>query len=125
MDKIQLALDIIYTLYDFISTNENDDKNFINEDTFNSIKDEYFTFIKNRNDIISSLNLSIKNVKKMDIPSLKNSVEKHNNTLSTITSDNFICNECNKIFTTKQSLSAHKKLHFNERKKLEENAKEI
>lgn len=120
MDKIQLALDIIYTLYDFISKNENDDKNFINEDTFNSIKDEYFTFIKNRNDIISSLNLSIKNVKKMDISSLKNAVERHNNTLSTITSDNFICKDCNKIFITNASLAAHKKVHFYERKKLEE-----
>jgi len=125
MDKIQLALDIIYSLNDYISKNDNDENNFINEDTFNNIKDEYISFIKNRNDIISTLNLSIKNIKKMDLLSIKHVLEKHDNTLSTITSDTIICNECNKMFPTKQSLSAHKKMHFNERKRLEENITEV
>lgn len=119
MDKIQLAIDIIYSLSDYIYKHHNTNihKTFISKDSFDSIKDDYISFIKNRNDIISTLNLSIKNIKKLDLLSIKNILDKYDNSLSSISSDNIVCNECHKIFTTKQSLSAHKKFHFNQRKK--------
>jgi hypothetical protein len=119
MDKINFALDIIYSLYDYVDNNKNDDKNTISDDTFINIQKEYMEFIKNRNDIINSLNLSIKNLKKMDMNNIKNILEKHTNNLPNITSDSFTCPECNKIFTSVSSLAAHKKKHYNQLKKNE------
>lgn len=60
--------------------------------------------------------------------SLMNEVEKlRNDNISNIKDIQNMILQNNVDYTnkTKQSLSAHKKLHFNERKKLEENAKEI
>ena len=82
-------------------------------------QNSYFDFIKNRNDIITNLNLSIKNLKKMDLISIKFILEKYNHQLQTITSDSYICSECNKIFYSPSSLPAHKKKHNNEKKKIE------
>ena len=63
METIETALSIIYSLYSFISVNTNSDKNNIDEITFENIQKEYMEFIKNRNEIINSLNLSIKNLR--------------------------------------------------------------
>jgi len=120
MDKINFALDIIYSLHDYISKNKIDDKNSIDNDTFQNIQKEYLEFIKNRNDIINMLNNSIKHLRKMDLISIKTILEKYNNKLPTITSNCFTCSECNKIFSSIPSLSAHKKKHFNEKKKIED-----
>jgi hypothetical protein len=117
MDKINFALDIIYSLYDYVNKNKNNNKNYINDETFQNIQKEYLEFIKNRNDIINSLNLSIKNLKKMDLISIRDIIEKYSNNLPNITNDSFTCPECNKIFTSVSSLAAHKKKHFNELKK--------
>jgi hypothetical protein len=123
IDTIQQAIDVVYSFYELsLKSNENDEKNYIDEQTFNLIQQEYMTFIKNRNDLISNLTLSIKNIKKLDIPSIKNILEQNN--LKDISSSSFICIEknenevsCNKIFSTNSALSAHKKKHLNEKKK--------
>ena len=80
-----------------------------------NIQTEYLEFIKNKNDIINNLNLSIKNIKKIDLVSIKDILEKYNKQLPLI---NDICPECNKIFSSIASLSAHKKKHNNEKKKI-------
>lgn len=119
MDKIQLAVDIIYSLHDYMTQNDhNDSKHFIDNFTFDSIQHDYLLFIKNRNDIISQLNASIKSIRKMDIPSIKLLLEKFSNKL-TVSTNSVSCSECSKIFSTISALSAHKKKHFNERKKLD------
>lgn len=120
MDKIQLAVDIIYSMNDIIIKNNNTE-NFIDELSFKNIQEDYLAFIRNRNETISLLNMSIKNIKKLDVISIKNIIEKNtcvNNTSA------IICNEllldgrqCEKLFTSNASLAAHKKKHFNERKK--------
>ena len=125
MDKINFALDIIYSLYDYVSKNKNTNKNNIDDITFQNIQKEYLEFIKNRNDIIYTLNLSIKNLKKMDLLSIKSILEKYSNNLPNITSDSFTCLECNKIFSSISGLSAHKKKHLNEKKKIEEHNNNI
>ena len=110
METIETALSIIYSLYSFISVNTNSDKNNIDEITFENIQKEYMEFIKNRNEIINSLNLSIKNLRKMDLQNIKTIIDKNNNKLP-ITSDSFPCSECDRVFASVQSLSAHKKVH--------------
>jgi len=120
MDKVKHALDIIYSLYDYVSKNKNNNKNNIDDNAFQNIQKEYLEFIKNKNEVINTLNMSIKNLRKMDLVSIKLILEKYSNDLPNITSDVYTCQVCNKIFTSVSGLSAHKKKHLNEKKKIEE-----
>ena len=118
MDKIELAMDIIFSLKEYISSKGNDNTdNYIDETTFFTIENDYLAFIKNRNEIIGSLNNSIKNIKKLDVVSIKNLLNKHSNALPSISSSVFVCDICNKFFDSIQACSAHKKKHVNESKK--------
>jgi hypothetical protein len=120
MEKVKHAIDIIYSLYDYVSKNKNINKNNIEDTTYQNIEKEYLEFIKNRNDIMDTLNTSIKNLRKMDLVSVKLILEKYNNILPITVSNDISCQICNKIFTSVAGLSAHKKKHLNEKKKVKE-----
>ncbi|MEO9258021.1 MAG: hypothetical protein ABI207_06540 [Crocinitomicaceae bacterium] len=125
MDTIQQAIDVIYSFHEFSLANNNIEKNYIDQNKLNHIKQDYMTFIKNRSDIVSSLNIAIKIAKKIDMDSIKSIIEQ--SALKDISPSSTVCTYeisdgvfCNQFFATEQSLSAHKKKHSNEKKKKKE-----
>ena len=118
LDTIYTAVHIIYSLTLFIQQNKQpESNNLIDKNTLQNIHTEYISFIKQRNDIINSLQTSIKNIKKLDLLSIKNIISKFDNTLQNISHDIFPCSLCDRTFLNKNSLSAHKKAHTNQLKK--------
>ena len=113
MDQIQLAIDIIYSLLEFISSHSNHSlSHSIDQNTFTQIQSEYLEFIQNRNDTITQLHSCIKNIKKLDLSSIKGLLDKHSNILSTIKNNTFTCHICRKSFKSSNSFSAHvRKIH--------------
>ena len=116
MEHVQLALDIIFSLSEFFNVNKTT-ADLIDHNTLQHIQKDYLLFIQNRNDVINSMNEAIKNLKKIDICSLKNILDKYANKFSVIST--FSCSICQLTFHSKPSLSAHMKKHKNKNPKTE------
>lgn len=111
MDLISLAIHIITSLKQFLDNNSKIESHQIDSQLLEDINKQYIDFIKNRNDIINDLNTTIKNIKKLDLPSIQNILLKFNNTLSNISNHHFICNICNKVYNSKAALTSHSRSH--------------
>lgn len=105
--KVTLAMDVIYSLTEFLKECDNDA--IITSNDINDIQRDYIQFVKTRNDIVSSMKLSIKKVESLDISSLREILQRYSRKFNG--EFGHTCDICGLNYPTQQSLSAHKRKH--------------
>ncbi len=109
--KIQIAIDIIDNLYPKLTELYMNDKFVISNAQINKINVEYVEFIKQRNNIISEINIMmttmIDRIKKLEISSINNILCSNFSDTKLTNKPVFKCKICDKNYTSAKALSNH------------------